>query len=361
MTRKLYIGLGILFTISISIFVFNAIYQGSVPKIVEEINNSSIGAILTAIITVLLLSQQSSSEEVKERNVSVFQKKSEKYEGFIDKIWTVWSDRVITKLELADLLKSFSKDVMLYAKKDTINTVLSSLERISEKAEPEKSSTEKQITEEIQKEVFNIIKVLASDLELGGSLEDDSIRRKLNNLEDAIYPALEEKRRQEEIRFFSKKYIEGLEEKLRTDNDSFEISEFKYHEKWRNVGFIQFKINNSNTIFRLFDIDKKDSKRLHYNIYVRRDDSLFNAYRNAIPYSGKSIFNQETLRNTVGSFDFDVNFSNYEIISNKLANYQDEDYVEKNDLGEKIIRIIDEIRIEGKTIFEIIEEIKNKK
>ena len=55
MTKKLYIGLAILFTISVSIFVFNAIYQGSVPKIVEEINNSSIGAILTAIITVLLL------------------------------------------------------------------------------------------------------------------------------------------------------------------------------------------------------------------------------------------------------------------------------------------------------------------
>ena len=106
-------GLGILFTISISIFIFNAIYQGSVPKIVEEINNSSIGAILTAIITVLLLSQQSSSEEVKERNVRVFEEKSERFNTFINKLWDIWDDRVVSLEELNELIKLVSKDIVL--------------------------------------------------------------------------------------------------------------------------------------------------------------------------------------------------------------------------------------------------------
>ena len=114
MTKKLYIGLGILFTISISIFIFNAIYQGSVPKIVEEINNSSIGAILTAIITVLLLSQQSSSEEVKERNVRVFEEKSARFNTFINKLWDIWDDRVVSLEELNELIKLVSKDIVLY-------------------------------------------------------------------------------------------------------------------------------------------------------------------------------------------------------------------------------------------------------
>lgn len=75
-----------LFLLSISVLVFNVIYQGTMPKIVEEINNSSIGAILTAIITVFLLSQQSKTEEVKERNSKIFEKKLEIYESFIKEI-----------------------------------------------------------------------------------------------------------------------------------------------------------------------------------------------------------------------------------------------------------------------------------
>ena len=38
MSRKIYIALGALFVISLSIFIFNTIYQNQLPKIVEEIN-----------------------------------------------------------------------------------------------------------------------------------------------------------------------------------------------------------------------------------------------------------------------------------------------------------------------------------
>ena len=67
MNKKLISVLTVLAVISISLLVFGMVYQNQLPKIVEEINNSSIGAILTAIITVLLLSQQSSTEEIKEK------------------------------------------------------------------------------------------------------------------------------------------------------------------------------------------------------------------------------------------------------------------------------------------------------
>lgn len=51
---KLFLILLTLLFISLSIFVFGMIYQNELPKLVEEINNSTIGGILTAIITVLL-------------------------------------------------------------------------------------------------------------------------------------------------------------------------------------------------------------------------------------------------------------------------------------------------------------------
>ena len=67
---KLLIGLATLLAISLSIFIFNAIYQNELPKIVEEINNSAIGAIFTAIVTVFLLQGQTATEEERERNLS---------------------------------------------------------------------------------------------------------------------------------------------------------------------------------------------------------------------------------------------------------------------------------------------------
>ena len=81
MNKKLISVLTVLAVISISLLVFGMVYQNQLPKIVEEINNSSIGAILTAIITVLLLSQQSSTEEIKEKNVKVFEEKSGKFKS----------------------------------------------------------------------------------------------------------------------------------------------------------------------------------------------------------------------------------------------------------------------------------------
>ena len=49
--NKLLIALAIFLAISLSLFVFSIIYEGEMPKLVENINNSAIEAIFTAIIT----------------------------------------------------------------------------------------------------------------------------------------------------------------------------------------------------------------------------------------------------------------------------------------------------------------------
>ena len=357
MTKKLYIGLAILFTISVSIFIFNAIYQGSVPKIVEEINNSSIGAILTAIITVLLLSQQSSSEEVKERNVSVFQKKSEKYEDFIGQIWKVWEDRTITLLELSELLQSFSKDVMLYGKKETILGVLTSLEEIAQLTSPEKTANDQLTTEKIQSEVFRIIKTLANDLELGDSLDEDAVRTKLFALENRIYPALEEKRVTQEMSSFQNDYMTGLEKYvLQNDNSQYQLSNFKYFPTANNVGKVQIQINNSKVYFCLFNLNKKDGKQLYYRLYVHRQFSTYNQYRLKQPFSGCNIDDTQTLKDSAGTFDFNINFTNYSLLKDKIDNFTNDDFVANNKLGEHIINILNKVIISGKSLETIIKE-----
>ena len=57
MSKKIYAWLGILLSVSLSLFILDKIYDDSIPKILEEINNGAIGAILTAIVTVFLLQQ----------------------------------------------------------------------------------------------------------------------------------------------------------------------------------------------------------------------------------------------------------------------------------------------------------------
>lgn len=74
MSKKLLILLATLFAVSFSLFVFAQVYQGELPKLAEEINNSAIGAILTAIVTVFLLQGQTASEENRDRNLKVFEK-----------------------------------------------------------------------------------------------------------------------------------------------------------------------------------------------------------------------------------------------------------------------------------------------
>lgn len=166
--RSLYIWLAVVFCISLSLFIFSILYENTLPTVIEKINDSSIGAIFTAIITVLLLSQQSSSEELKERNVRVFEEKSERYKAFIENLWQVWEDRVVTLEELNDLVKAVSKDIVLYTKPETVGRILDYLNQLADEVQPEQSDFADKVSgEKIQNCIHGIINELAKEIDLG--------------------------------------------------------------------------------------------------------------------------------------------------------------------------------------------------
>ena len=82
--------------LTLSLFVFSMIYENTLPKIVENINNSAIGAILTAIVTVFLLQGQTAQEEQRDKSLKVFEKKQEIYHEFLDKLKEIVQDGKIT-------------------------------------------------------------------------------------------------------------------------------------------------------------------------------------------------------------------------------------------------------------------------
>ncbi len=199
-------GIWILLTllvISLSIFVFGMIYQNELPKLVEEINNSTIGGILTAVITVLLLQGQTATEEEKERNATVFEKKSELFTEFIDELWKIWEDRSVSLEELSRLMKLVAQKIIPYAETKNSEQILGSLEEIAKKATPNQSDRfNPKVRETIQKEIFNIINVLSTEINLGGKITVE-MQKKLNSLEENIVPYLNKKG-----------YFERLEETL---------------------------------------------------------------------------------------------------------------------------------------------------
>ena len=343
MSRKLYIGLGILFTISISIFIFNAIYQGAIPKIVEEINNSSIGAILTAIITVLLLSQQSSSEEVKERNVRVFEEKSSKFNSFIEKLWEIWDDRVVSLEELNEIIKMVSKDIVLYTKPETVDIILSKLITIAEQASPDKSSIkDSESTKIIQQNIFDIINELAKEIGLGGELRP-GIRNKLNTLENKVVPFLIQKD-------FKKNYIENFKQIIE-QNEDIDFTSIEYKNK-----FLWCRVKDSNVYFRVGPLEREQTQNIQFAFYVEFwGNRNFQKYRDASKGFRKDFLSGSNW--WMSGSDF-INFNNYEQIERmhyELTENSD------NKIAQKVVELYKNWRLQGKNIEEIIEECTNAK
>lgn len=162
-----------LFLLSITVMVFNTIYQGAMPKIVEEINNSSIGAILTAIITVFLLSQQSKSEEVKERNSKIFEKKLEIYESFLKGIEDLIQDDTITNatkpIDSKDEIKTLIfqlANIKMHTKTDNISKIFSDVSEIITilKQDSNNKDASRLNYNELTGHVFNIVNTFQNEL-----------------------------------------------------------------------------------------------------------------------------------------------------------------------------------------------------
>ena len=184
--NKLLIALAIFLAISLSLFVFSIIYEGEMPKLVENINNSAIGAIFTAIITVFLLLGQTETEEDKERNVKVFEKKSELFNNFIEELWKVWEDRNITLEELSHLLKLVSKDIIPYTKPERAKSILNSLNAIASEVNTQENTANKK---HMQSHIYAIINTLSEEIGLGGAIHQD-IAAEMDKLENSILPYL---------------------------------------------------------------------------------------------------------------------------------------------------------------------------
>ena len=99
----------------IAFFVFAGATKAiAIPEIPSSFLGAAAGAAITAVVTLLLLQGQTRAEEVKERNVKVFEKKSTIFSKYIDDVWEAWKDKHITVEEFNGLVSDYFKKLMLY-------------------------------------------------------------------------------------------------------------------------------------------------------------------------------------------------------------------------------------------------------
>lgn len=320
---KLLIALAILLAISLSIFVFSIIYEGEMPKLVENINNSAIGAIFTAIITVFLLQGQTASEEDKERNVKVFEKKSELFNNFIEELWKVWDDRNISLEELNHLLKLVSKDIIPYAHPESSKNILQSLNAIAVATQKQESTTESKI--QIQKYLYSIINTLAKEIGLGGAIEKE-VATELSRLENHILPYLNKKGYIQKIRCL-------VEEKLEKN-----LTDFMEED-----GILWWRVKGEETgmWLRVGDTNNDGATYITYwsDFYNNRQ---YAPYRYAQRGASKDWLQGYKL---IESFDYNLLRKGDDLNSKTIEAF-----------GNEIVKFYEEGLINGKTIDEIIEE-----
>jgi len=182
MRKKLVaISLIVGFVVFIGIAIITNLFSsGDLPV---QIAGALLEAVVTAFITYFLLTGQTTQEEIKERQVKVFEKKQEIYHSFLEELKKIIQDGeiiIIGKDKDANLDKSIDelKDLIfqlgylqMHTSEKTINGVLESVAKIIQLMNDFNSTVETEKQKELpnyysslSEELFNVIKILKEDL-----------------------------------------------------------------------------------------------------------------------------------------------------------------------------------------------------
>lgn len=329
LSSRLFIILLTLLAISLSIFIFGMIYQNELPKLVEEINNSTIGGILTAIITVLLLQGQTATEEMKEQNMKVFEKKSEIFNDFMNNLWGIWKKKSISMDEIVEIIGRVSKDIIPYTKPNITKEILGYLNVIADSIDKE------DMPEKIDENVFNIINVLAKEIGLGGELNAE-VRQQIASLESKVMP------------FFNKqKNIHRLSELVRKSNMGSDVSDkstfLAQKEFVDSESILWWRIGTEDEGMWLRFGDTENSGTTYITFWSDFSHREYTDYR----YAQRGTYKDWLVGYEKLGFDY-----------NDLRNGKEISDVKLQELAAQIINFYDNATIQDKTIKEIINETK---
>ncbi len=108
--KKIWRYLLVLLAISLTIVVIQNIngHEQDIPKVVQDVNSGVIGAILTTIITLLLLSNQTDLQEMQTKNSVIYEEKLKLFNEFLNVLGKSLEDGKLGPEELKSIIFQYS-------------------------------------------------------------------------------------------------------------------------------------------------------------------------------------------------------------------------------------------------------------
>ena len=239
--------------------IFNVMPLNSLPV---SFLGATLGALIGALITLVLLRGQTDIEEKKGKDIRILERKTEVFHDFIKNVWAVWSDQKITIEIFQELTSKYYQDLMIYIKKkdrlEKIGTCLSEMGKCIDKPEA---------VDNLRNQIVNIINELSEELELGGKVDI-----KIMDEHDRILFPLK----------FKNSILEALNTKLPDNNlekGKFEFfREGKYNPEYVIFNFINY--TGCKMILGPFD-----GTKIKFALVIDRKYHQVNDFRCKNPYN----------------------------------------------------------------------------
>lgn len=127
--KQVMLYLLIFLLISLTVLVIQELDSFQLPKVVQDINSGVIGAILTTIITLLLLANQSEIQENQTKNSVIYEEKLKMFNDFLQVLNESLIDGKLTAAEMKKIIFSFSV-IRIHLSKEGANKIADSISNI---------------------------------------------------------------------------------------------------------------------------------------------------------------------------------------------------------------------------------------
>ncbi|MDR1245126.1 MAG: hypothetical protein LBJ98_04035 [Endomicrobium sp.] len=214
--------------VAIIVFCIIAVIFKVVPIDVLPANfiGATLGALIGALITLILLRGQTDIEEKKGKDIRILETKTKVFQHFIEAVWKVWKNQVITIEDFRDLTSEYYQNLMIYLKDDKrAKAIGDALTVIGGKI----GKNSYKDTKELREKIVLIIDTLSEDLDLGGKID----MKIMEEHDKIVFPV-----------YFRKMLLNKLNEDLNTNDSASDYKEGKYEFIWEgaNHEFITFEL-----------------------------------------------------------------------------------------------------------------------
>ena len=246
----------------------------SLEDIPASFIGAALGAIITSVVTMILLKAQSQAEEIKERNAKVFEQKSVIFQEYIKNVWKIWEDHKVTAEEFQELTSDYYSNLMIYLSNNSIIEISNCLSKIGDCID--KEDVNHTI---LRKNVIDIINILSTEINLGGQINID----KVIELDSKIFPVLFKKTLISEFKSKMMKetglFLEPQLIKAYSKNNEYLQFVFKEHPDCKVsigpfdvVGQLKMGLDVNKKLHQ-FDKYRLKSKKYSYWIVTNRSDT----------------------------------------------------------------------------------------